>query len=459
MADSSGYPRTSLTPSDVTILVVGIVLGIGIFKTPSLVANFSANETVFIGFWLLGGVITLAGAVCYAELSSARPDSGGEYAFLRDAYGLKAAFLFAWARCSVIQPGAIAAVAFVLGDYANVLLPIGSYGAAVYGIGSIVLFTAINGIGTQPGKHTQKVLEALTVIAILAFIVAAFALPAPAATAAPSARDFSWGGAGLAMVFVLLTYGGWSEAAYLSGELKDARRNIPRALIWGVLIVVVLYVAVNVAYLRVLGLEGIRNSETVGADVMRVLAGDAGAKAFSLTVIIAALTTLSGTIFTGARSYFAVGRDLLVLRYLGIWKERGETPANALYLQGALASALVLFGAVTRGGFEAMVAYTAPVFWMFILLVGLSVFVFRRREGHSARHYRVPFYPLPPALLVLSCAWMLYSSILYAGWGSIIGMAVLACGIPLILVGRRADKDRMAELAPRKLGEDGVPSG
>jgi basic amino acid/polyamine antiporter, APA family len=448
MADTAKPHRSNLTPGDVTILIVGIILGIGIFKTPSLVAGFSTSEIMFIAFWVAGGVITLAGAICYAELSSARPDSGGEYSFLRDAYGQRTAFLFAWARCSVIQPGAIAAVAFVLGDYANGLVSLGPYGAAIYGIFSIALFTAINGIGTLPGKHTQKILEALTIVAIIVFIVAAFSVYAPADRPAAAPIEPSWGGAGLAMVFVLLTYGGWSEAAYLSGELKDARRKIAPSIIWGVLIVVALYVVANLAYLRVLGLEGIRGSETVGADLMRVLAGDAGAWLFSLVVIVAALTTLSGTIFTGARSYYAVGRDLTVLRYLGVWKERGETPANALYLQGGLAVLLVVFGAASRGGFEAMVAYTAPVFWLFILLVGLSVFIFRRRESAlSIGQYRMPLYPLPPLLLVLSCGWMLYSSVIYAGWGSIIGMAVLACGVPVILLRRPAQEPRLLTVA------------
>ena len=153
---ASAAPRASLTMTDVAIMVVGIVLGIGIFKTPSLVANFSSNETMFLGLWALGGLITLVGALCYAELGSARPNAGGEYSFLNEAYGSKIAVFFAWARCSVIQPGAIAAVAFVMGDYAQVVLPLGPYGPGIYAIASIVIFTGINYMGTTPGTLAQK---------------------------------------------------------------------------------------------------------------------------------------------------------------------------------------------------------------------------------------------------------------------------------------------------------------
>ena len=233
-------PPASLTMTDVAIMVVGIVLGIGIFKTPSLVANFSSNETMFLGLWLLGGVITLVGAVCYAELGSARPNAGGEYSFLHEAYGSKIAVFFAWARCSVIQPGAIAAVAFVMGDYANVVLPLGPYGPGIYAITSIVVFTGINYMGTTPGTIAQKLFETATVLSLLAIIISAFVIAVPTPPVG-TPRDVSLGFAGLAMVFVLLTYGGWNEAAYLSGELQNAKRNMARALVIGVVIVIALY--------------------------------------------------------------------------------------------------------------------------------------------------------------------------------------------------------------------------
>ena len=174
---ATAAPRASLSTLDAAAMLVGIVIGIGIFKTPSLVANFVPNETFFIGMWLLGGFVTFVGALCYAELGSSRPSAGGEYQFLKDAYGPKVSVLFAWARCSVIQPGAIAAVAFVLGDYANVLLDLGPYGPAIYAVLGVLLITGVNFAGTLQGKQTQLVLALLTVAAVLVVVVAGFSRP------------------------------------------------------------------------------------------------------------------------------------------------------------------------------------------------------------------------------------------------------------------------------------------
>jgi amino acid transporter len=435
---ATGTPRASLSTLDAAAMLVGIVIGIGIFKTPSLVANFVPDETFFIGIWLLGGFVTFVGALCYAELGSSRPSAGGEYQFLKDAYGPKISVLFAWARCSVIQPGAIAAVAFVLGDYANVLFDLGTYGPAIYAVISVLLITGVNFAGTMQGKQAQLVLALLTIAAVL--VVAVAGLMAGDVVRAPSQpRDFAFGAGGLAMVFVLLTYGGWNEAAYLSGELKDVKRNMSRALMLGVVVIVAAYMLINFAYLHVLGLDGLRKSNAVGADLMKIVAGQNGAIILSLVVLCTALSTLNGTIFTGARSYFALGRDVSIFHRLGIWEERGQTPANGLIVQGIIAIVLILFGSTTRDGFEHMVAYTAPVFWLFMFLVAISIIVFRTREPGRELPFRVPLYPLPPLILAAACAWMFYSALLYAGWGSIMGVVVLAIGLPLMFLQRRPE--------------------
>jgi APA family basic amino acid/polyamine antiporter len=432
---ASATPRASLSTLDAAAMLVGIVIGIGIFKTPSLVANFVPNDTYFIGVWALGGFVTFVGALCYAELGSSRPSAGGEYQFLKEAYGPKVSVLFAWARCSVIQPGAIAAVAFVLGDYANVLLNLGQYGPAIYAVIGVLIVTGINFAGTLQGKNTQLVLSLLTVAAVLVVAVAGFMAPAPSGPPAAS-RDLVWGLAGLSMVFVLLTYGGWNEAAYLSGEIKDVKRNMVRALMLGVAVIVAAYLLINFAYLHALGMDGLRKSNAVGADLMKIVAGTSGAAVLSIIVCITAGSTLNGTIFTGARSYYALGRDVSLFHRLGIWEERGDTPANGLIVQGIIAIALILWGSTTRDGFEHMVAYTAPVFWLFMFLVAISIIVFRVREPGRELPFRVPLYPLPPLILAAACAWMFYSALAYAGWGSIMGVVVLVVGLPLILLRR-----------------------
>ena len=189
-----------------------------------------------------------------------------------------------------------------------------------------------------------------------------------------------------------------------------------------------------------LGLDGLRKSNAVGADLMKIVAGTSGAIVLSIIVCITAGSTLNGTIFTGARSYYALGRDVSVFHRLGIWEERGDTPANGLIVQGIITIVLILFGSTTRDGFEAMVAYTAPVFWLFMFLVAISIIVFRMREPGRELPFRVPLYPLPPLILAAACAWMFYSALVYAGWGSIIGVVVLrgrpAADLPAALARR-----------------------
>lgn len=428
-------PEASLSVIDGVAILVGIVIGIGIFKTPPLVAANVGSEAAFLGVWLLGGVLALIGALCYAELASAHPDAGGEYHFLTRAYGPSLGMLFAWARGTVIQTGAIAAVAFVFGDYANILIPLGAYGPSIHAVAALIAVTAVNLIGTMQGKQAQIVFTALTILAVAAVVAAGWLAPVGVK---PPIGAAGGGGAGLAMVFILLTYGGWNEAAYLSGEMRDVQRNMARTLVVGVTAVIVVYMAVNFAYLNVFGLEGVRQSKAIAADLMTAVVGEKGALVLSLIVCVAAISTLNGTVFTGARTYYALGRDLGMLRALGAWQSQGDKPTNALLLQGAIALVLIGFGAVTRDGFEAMVAYTAPVFWFFLFLVGLSIYVFRWRDKDRVLPFRVPLYPITPAVFCLTCVWMLYSSLAYAGPGAIIGVLVLLAGTPLLLLRRRA---------------------
>jgi amino acid transporter len=243
------------------------------------------------------------------------------------------------------------------------------------------------------------------------------------------------------MIFVLLTFGGWNEAAYLSGEVRDARRNMIRILIGGILTLTVIYLLVNVAYLAALGLGGMKESKAVAADVVRLVMGDKGAIVIALIVCLAALTTMNAAIFTGARTTYALGRDFPFFGKLGAWRESGSTPANALILQGAVTLVLVLASTFTPDGFSAMVAYTSPVFWTFFLLTALTLFVFRRREP-QAPAFRVPLYPVVPIAFCIACVYMLYSSVNYVrfavefGVAVFAGLAIMALGIPLYFLAR-----------------------
>lgn len=436
--------RSVLSVADGVAIMVGVVVGIGIFKTPPLVAANVSSEFAFLGVWVVGGIVTLIGALCYAELASAHPHAGGEYHFLSRALGRPVAILFGWARGTVIQTGAIAAVAFVVGDYAMQVAPIGPHGAAIYAAVAIAALTALNVAGTRQSKSFQNAVTLLTLLAVLAVILAGL-LAGGTRPPAPPPVEPETAAIGMAMILVLLTFGGWSEAVYLSSELHDAPRNMSRVLLIGTAVLIAVYLLVNTALLSLLGLAGLRASEAVAADLMRAATGEAAAAVLSAAIVAAALSTLNATILTGARVYYAMARDLPALSRIGRWDDRGQTPTNGLLLQGAVALALVALGAATRNGFQSMVDYTAPVFWSFLLLVGISLMVLRHKEPDRALPFRVPLYPLTPLAFCASCLFMLHSSLIYTGVGALIGLAVIAAGVPLVLLARRAEGPAPAE--------------
>jgi amino acid transporter len=425
-------PRAVLGGRHVVALCVGIVIGAGIFRTPSLVAGMAGSEGVFLLTWLAGGLLSVVGALCYAELASAYPGPGGDYSYLRRAFGPRLAFLYAWARLAVIQTGSVALLAYVCGDYLAQVAPIGPWSPALYAGAVVAVLTAVNWLGVRQGSETQFWLTLLEVGGLVLVVVAGlWVAPAEdAATAAFALPDP--GSLGLMMVFVLLTFGGWNEAVYLTAELPDAPRRIARLLIVSLGIVTGLYLLVNYAYLRGLGLEGIGKSDAVAADLLGRAFGPTGTAVISLLVVIAALTSANATVITGARTAWALGRSVHGLRWLGRWDGARDTPGNAVLLQGGIALLLVLAGAFTRDGFTHVVEYTAPVFWLFLLLVGISLFVLRRKDPGRERPFRVPGYPVLPALFCLTSGYLLYSSLAYTGRSAWVGAGVLLAGALLL---------------------------
>lgn len=432
-------PRPLLRTRDAVAITIGIVLGAGIFRTPSLVAGGVGSEAMLIAVWAAGGLIALIGALCYAELAAAFPHAGGDYHYLRRAFGERVAFLYGWARLAVIQTGSVAILCFVFGDYLAAAFPLGPNGSAIYAALAVIGLTTINWLGVRQATLTQNLLTVLEVAGLAAVIVAGLALapaapPVPEAAAGGQAAAGAPGGAlGLVMVFVLLTYGGWNEAVYISAELRGGPRRMLHVMLLGLGAITALYLLANLAYVRALGLEGMAASDAVAAELMRRAAGDAGALVITSAVVVAALTSANATIITGARSTFALGRDLPALRFLGRWNGATGAPANALLLQGAVSLLLVIGGAFARDGFQMAVEYSAPVFWFFFLLVGIALFVLRRRAPNAPRPFRVPLYPLTPLLFCIVNAWLLWSSLAYTGWGALVGVGVLATGLLLLL--------------------------
>ena len=439
----AGRPRRCLSVASAASIVVGIVIGAGIFTFPSLVAMNVSSPAWLIGVWVAGGVISLIGALCYAELASTYPDAGGDYHFIGRAYGPEAAFLFAWARMTVIQTGSIALVSFVIGEYAAKALPIGgTYAIGIYAALSVILLTAMNLAGVRLGAGAQLVATIAVVVGLLMVVFAGFT-STPAAAGSSASGGGGGAASGLAMVFVLLTYGGWNEAAYLSAEVRT-RAGIVWALLLGLAIVTVVYVLMNLAMLHALGQGGMASSMTLAADVMRARFGAVGATVVSVVVVLAAATTANAPIITGARSNYALGRDFPLLRALGRWRDQSNTPTAALIVQGVISLGLVVVGTLTwdrtnpdaKNPIQSMIDFITPVFWVFFLLTGISLFVLRYRDRQADRPFRVPLYPLTPLLFCAVCAYMLWSSINYAGRYSWVGLLVLVAGVPLLLAAR-----------------------
>lgn len=433
--------QASLGLFDAVSIIVGIVIGAGIFETPALVAANAGDGIKLIGLWFGGGIISLIGALCFAELATTYPHPGGSYYYLNRAFGKRIAFLFAWARLSVVQTGSIALLAFVFGDYTAQIFSldglgnIGNYSASIYAGLAIIISTGLNIIGIRQGKQAQNWLSALKilglVLVVLAGLIFAFTFAPTQTQLPPTSSNPSSINLGLGLVFVLLSYGGWNEAAFISAEVKNGKRNILRSLVWSIGIITAIYILINFAYLQGLGINAMANSTAVAADLMRQAIGESGAIFISLLISISTLGALNASILTGARSNYALGKDFSLFSFLGKWNNSTNTPTNAYLLQGIIAFALIVLGSVTRKGFETMVDFTAPVFWFFFLLCGLSLFILRIREFHIERPFQVPLYPLTPIIFCLTCGYLIYSSTVYTGIGSLVGVVMVLIGIPM----------------------------
>lgn len=456
---SDGRPRPSLSVLDGAVLVVGVVLGVGIFRSPSVVAGNVESGAMFLALWLVGGLVALLGALCYGEITSSHPDAGGEYYILSRAYGPRLGFLVGWSRMAVIQTGSIAILAYVVGDYVTALLSLPAGSPPALAAATVVGLTAVNLAGLREGRWSQHLLTAGAVLALLGVVAAGLLLGGggegvAAASAGGEPRGpVEAGGTsiGLALVFVLLAYGGWSEGAYVSAEIRGSRQGIGRVLLWGTGAITLLYVLANAAYLQGLGLEGVAASDAVAAELFESAVGPWGRRAVSVAIVLAALSSTNATVITGARSNYALGRDWVIFGFMGGWTDERRTPVSALLVQGAISLLLVGFGALQRSGFEAMVAYTAPVYWLVLLLAGASVVILRIREPETERPYRVPLYPLVPLLFCGAAAYMMYSAVRNAGDGALLGVAVLAAGVPFLWLA--GDGPEFPEVAGR--GEPG----
>ncbi|MES2979310.1 MAG: amino acid permease [Pseudomonadota bacterium] len=435
-ASEGAQPARLLSASAAVALIVGIVIGAGIFKTPALVAGISGDSGWALSVWVAGALISMAGALCYAELCTAYPHAGGDYHFLKRAFGRDLAFMYAWARATVINTGSIALLAFLFGDYFSTLVPLGAHSGAIWALLIVLILTVVNIAGLQASVGLQMVLLALEVLGLVAVVVAGLFFGDPAAPA-----SLSWfekapgaGALGLALVFVLLTFGGWNESAYVSAELKGGPRAMVGVIVVSMFAITAIYLLVNLALLLGLGQQGLASSKTAASSLVGMAFGPWAEKALGLSVAIAALTSINATMIVGARTNFALGRDWSSLHALGQWQTRAGAPRKALWAQALISIALVLLGMQEADGFSAMVEFTAPVFWGFLFLVGVALIWLRQSDPITPRPFKVPLYPLLPLVFCGACAWLTYSSIGYAisqkaihvsGWLVVTGIAAL----------------------------------
>ncbi len=428
-------------------MIVGLIVGAGVFGTPAIVAGAMGDETMIVAVWVAGGIFSIIGALCYAELATAFPSAGGEYYFIQRAYGRSLAFLYGWARMTVIVAGSIAVFAYLFGDYISRVVNLGEYSSAIWAALIVVVLTAVNYRGIQEGKVTQNIFTVLEVSGLLLIIVAGLFLAAPppappVAVVGAAAAGGPWylgAGLGTAMLFVLFTYGGWNDAAYISAEVRDRERNMVRALLIAISVVAVLYVLITLAYLKGLGLHAMARSDAVAADLLKAVWGGGGEKLISIMIAIAALTSVNGSMIVGARSNYALGRDWPIFGYLGQWHDASGSPRNAMVVQGVIALALVGLGAFQKAGFKGLVEYSLPVFWGFFLLIGIAIFVLRSKEPDAPRPFKVPLYPVLPAVFVCMCGYLLYSSLTYHKGHALVGLGVLAVGGVLLLFARNRE--------------------
>jgi amino acid transporter len=453
---------------DAVSIIVGIVVGTAIFKTPQLVFGNVRGPWEGLGCWALGGAVALLGSLVYAELATTYPRMGGDYVYLTRAFGRCVGFLFGWAQLAVILTGSIGAMAYAFGDYAVALWALPPDATVWFAVGSVVALTALNLLGVVCGRTVQNLLSGVKVLGLAVIVAAGLAWGGRESLTAT--QPMSGPGFGLAMVFVLYAYGGWNDAAFIAFEVRNRGRNMPLALLLGTGGITLIYLLVNGAYLWGLGFEELRASSAPAADVLRLALGDWGGKGISLLVMLSALGAINGLIFTGSRVYVSLGKDHRVFAWLGRWNIPHGSPVRSLVAQAAMTLLLiVVVGTVAGqkavdqgltaiglaplpwdkyyGGFNTLVAGSAAVFWGFFLLTGISLFILRVKDRGIQRPFPAPLFPLEPIVFCGMCGYMLYSAVDYARGLSLLGIVPLIIGLPLYLVSQRSAAEPPADAA------------
>ena len=421
---------------DATMIVMGGIIGSGIFMNPYVVAKHVHTPALIVGAWVAGGVIALLGAFAYAELAALRPEVGGQYAYLRDAFHPAVAFLYGWALLLIVQSGGMAAVAATFARYAVELTGV-AIPATALAVVTLLILTIINCLGVRSGSNTQSVLM-LTKLAAIVMLIVVGLMKAPATRAphalldAPLSLDLLVR-FGAAMTPVMFAYGGWQTASFISAELRRPRRDLVVGLLVGVAGVIAVYVAVNIVCVRVLGPAGLAQTPTPASAVMRIALGERGARLIAAGIAISTLGFLSQSMLTAPRVYYAMAADRVFFRAVAKIHPKTQVPVVAIALQGLVAIVITV-----SGTYEQILSYVVSTDFIFFGLTGLALFVFRRRaEARPAGGFRMPAHPITTAVFIIACWAVVIATIVRSPMNSAIGFAILAAGLPAYAWWRR----------------------
>ncbi|MBI4549743.1 MAG: amino acid permease [Candidatus Omnitrophica bacterium] len=432
-----------LTLWDAVAIVVGCIIGAGVFRVPSPIAHHLETPAVILGVWLAGGLLSMAGALCYAELSSMFPKTGGDYVYLREAYGHAVSFLFGWTKLFVERTGTIAIIAYVFAEYVGYLADFSKGSVKFLALAAIALLTAANVAGVKYGKHIQNIFTSLKVLALVFIIgLGLFFLPERAQAGLPSFMSPpvtpGWAliqSAGMALIFVLWTYGGWTEAAYVAEEVLEPARNVPRAIIGGLAFVTAIYLAVNCIYYLYIPASAMKETKLVASVMVSNILGPWGGKLVALFVAASTFGALNGYILTGGRILYALSEDHALFHRLAAVHPKFHTPYLALIFNGSVAALLIM-----TKTFDQLMEYTTVAISLFFALTGLSVIVLRRKFPERERPYRVLGYPLVPLLFAASTLLFIVNAVVQEPRECLFGLALVGLGGILYLVSRKLDK-------------------
>ena len=423
-------PRRELGLFDATMIVMGGIVGAGIFANPSEVAHRVHTPFLILGVWVFGGFIAMCGAFIWAELATRLPGAGGQYLYLRETYHPSVAFVYGWGLLLVTQTGGMAAVAVIFSSYFRGLTGL-NWSDSILAAIVLLSLTAINCLGARAGSNIQNLLMLLRIGAIAALVVLGMALGGSSLKSEPLfGQPVSFGllkSIGAAMVPIAFAYGGWQTATFVAGEMRDARRDLSRGLLMGVAGVVALYLAVNIVSLRVLGPAGLDATNTPASNVMRVGLGERGAQWIAAAIAISTLGFLSQSMLTAPRVYYAMARDGLFFRSIGKLSSRTRAPVMAIVLQGVAATIIAC-----SGKYGEILNFEVTVDFIFFGMTAASLFVLRRRQvGSTTAVYRAPGHPFTTILFVLSCAGIVGSAIVAAPGNSAIALCIMLSALPV----------------------------